>query len=129
MKELFSTVTGFLSAWKAVIFAVAATAALCLPLGYCQGRDAERARNDAARALANTKALELDAEANEAASADRVADALEVTAQEEELLDAISEIPDTRPDPVRVRLGCERLRAQGTPSADLPAVCGPEGGN
>lgn len=129
IRTALSTAGGFLGTYKVTIIAVLATAALCLPLGYCEGKSAERARNEAARALANVKALETDAQATEAASADRVADALEVSEQEEVLLDAISEVPDTRPDPVRVKLGCQRLRDQGTASADLPAVCRPASGD
>ncbi|MBH9536931.1 hypothetical protein [Novosphingopyxis sp. YJ-S2-01] len=105
--------------------ALIAIAALCLPTAYCKGREDGTVKADAARAIANVKALQADAAATGLAAEERVADALRINQDEEELIDAIAEEPDTVPDPVRVRLGCERLRAQGTPAADLPAPCGP----
>lgn len=94
---------------------------LTLPLGYCKGYDAAQTKHEAARALANSKALQMDAAAGTQASEERVADALVVEENEEELLDAIAEVPDTAPDAVRVRLGCERLRAQGTDTTAIPS--------
>jgi hypothetical protein len=110
---------------RKIVGAVLITAGLCLPLGYCKGEQAANARHEAARALANTKALQIDAAAGESAAEERVQDALRVERLEEDLLDAISDTPDTAPDLVRVQLGCQRLREQGTAPADLPAVCGP----
>jgi hypothetical protein len=128
LNSLISSISGAWSviagAWRSVVACVA-VAGLCLVLGHCEGVSSERARNDAARALANTKALELDAGAQTKASADRVRDALAVNHHEEELIDAISTVPDDRPDRVRVALGCQRLRAQGSAEADLPAICRP----
>ncbi|MGL4232703.1 MAG: hypothetical protein ACRCWJ_15165 [Casimicrobium sp.] len=98
---------------------------LTLPLGYCKGRSDANAMHEAARALANVKALQIDAEAGNQASEERVTDALAVNEQEKELLYAIAEIPDETPSAVRVRAGCERLRQQGTPEPDIPVVCGP----
>lgn len=97
---------------------------LTLPLGYCKGQSDANSRHAAERLLANTKALQIDAAAGTQASEERVADALAINETEEELLDAIADIPDEAPDAVRVRLGCQRLRAQGTSPADIPAVCG-----
>lgn len=108
-----------------VLIAIAATAALCLPLAYCEGSKKEKARCAASRALANAKALEMDAHAGARAAEDRVADALAVAEKEKGLLDAIATVDDTRPDRVRVALGCQRLRGQGTGEADLPAICRP----
>ena len=108
---------------RQAIIAGLAVAGLCLPLGYCAGTRGAEARCDAARALANLKAGEIDARAKDAAAAARVTDALAVERHEQELIDAISALPDDRPDAVRVALGCQRLRAQGTPEAQLPPVC------
>ena len=121
----------FANAWAAIVAAKTAIIVglivfgLTLPLGYCTGRDHANTKHVAARSLANIKALQIDAAAGTQASEERVADALAVDDNEEELLDAIADVPDTTPDAVRVRLGCQRLYAQGTPPADIPAICGP----
>lgn len=119
---------GFLTtAWSAIksaqtsIITGLCVAALCLPLGYCKGESAAKARADAERSLASTKALKVDAVAKDNAAASRVKDALTVKENEDALVDAISEVPDEKPDAVRVRLGCERLRAQGEDISRLPA--------
>lgn len=114
--------------WQQVINLVAIGGA-CLTLGFCKGEDSANAAHEAARALANVEALAIDAAAQNSAASERVTDALRIDQQEEELIDAISEIPDTVPDTVRVMLGCKRLRTQGTPEISLPAICGPKGGN
>lgn len=119
----------FANIWAAIVAAKTAIIVglivfgLTLPLGYCKGYDAAQSKAEAARALANTKALQIDAAAGNIAAEERVADALAVDDKEEELLDAIADVPDTTPDAVRVRLGCQRLRAQGTAEPDLPTVC------
>ena len=108
---------------KQAILTGFAVAGLCLPIGYCAGRQAERHANDAARALANVEAMETAEQAGDAAAEDRVNDALNGERLKQELIDAISEVADSQPDAVRVALGCERLRKQGTSGADLPEVC------
>ena len=109
-----------LSWWKAAVgFIVAAP--LFFLLGQCDGRKSERARNDAARAEANVQAMKTNHGATEKAAAERVRDATTVAAQEETLIDAIQSTPDTAPDIVRVRLGCQRLRSQGTDLSNIPA--------
>jgi hypothetical protein len=119
------------SAWAAVSGARSAIAAslcvagLCLPLGYCTGFKSASSRCSAERALASTKALEIDAHARDAADQARFADVIAISTHEQDLVDAISTVPDSAPDRVRVALGCQRLRAQGTVEADLPAVCRP----
>lgn len=125
---LAASLTGPLAAIagaRQAIIAGLAVAGLCLPLGYCAGTRGAQARCDAARALASVKAGEIDARAKDAAAAARVTDALTVERHEQELIDAISAVPDDRPDAVRVALGCQRLRAQGTAEVQLPAVCRP----
>jgi|GEM_PF-1261960 len=124
LKTLWESISGARNA----ILASLAVAGLCLPLGYCTGFKSASARYAAERALANAKALELDAHASDQAAAERVADAITITAHEEELLDAISTVPDDAPDRVRVALGCQRLRQAGTGETDLPAICRPESG-
>ena len=98
-----------------------AVAALCLPLGYCAGRRA------ASSPAIDTKAVATNEQARDNADQARAADGITIIQHEQELTNAISEVPDTKPDPVRVALGCQRLRAQGTVEADLPADCRPEG--
>jgi hypothetical protein len=122
MIELAAAATA-LKAARSPVIAALCSAALCLPLGYCRGSADATARAEAARALANTKALKVDAAAKDHAAAARVKDALQVKENEDALVDAISTVPDEAPDAVRVRLGCQRLRAQGTAAADLPALC------
>lgn len=120
-----SAIWASVRAARAAILSAVVAGGLCLPLGYCEGRKSEKARCEASRALANTKALELDAHAGAAAAEDRVKDALAVHEKEEGLLDAIATVDDTQPDRVRVALGCQRLRQQGTSEADLPGICRP----
>ena len=120
------TITDAIAAVKAAKQAILtgfAVAGLCLPIGFCAGRQAERSANDAARALANVEAMETAEQAGDAAAEDRVNDALIAERMKQELINAISEVSDSQPDAVRVALGCERLRKQGTREADLPEVC------
>lgn len=108
---------------KQAIITGLAVAGLCLPIGYCSGVQAEKARRDAAQALANVQAMQVAEQAGEAAAEDRVKDALAAEQIRQELIHAISEVSDAQPDAVRVALGCERLRKQGAGEADLPEVC------
>jgi hypothetical protein len=121
---------GNLSAWltgaRSAICTGCAVAAFCLPVGYCAGRDAAKSRADAERAAASVQALNTARTADEVAGVARVNDALEGAAQQEELTDAISTVPDTLPDDTRVALGCERLRRAGTDTAAIPACTGPD---
>lgn len=106
--------------WKAAVgFLLAAP--LFFLLGTCDGRKTERKIQAAARAEANVQAMKINQKATDQAAAERVNDATTVAANEEVLLDAIQSTPDTAPDAVRVKLGCERLRAQGTDISSLPA--------
>lgn len=110
--------------WKAAAgFIIGAL--MTAPLSYCEGKDAAFAEYKADRAEANVEALVQDAEANAAASDARVADAIAITEQRKDLVDAIAEVPDSVPDAVRVQLGCQRLRRAGTPEADLSPACRP----
>lgn len=113
--------TGGLAEYARLAFVALVAGLLCLNLGQCQGRNAERARQNAARAEANVEAMTRDQGARDRAAEQRVRDATEVTANEERLIDAIEDTPDTAPDPTRVRLGCERLRAAGTDTASIAA--------
>lgn len=67
--------------------------------------------------------LKADSALKEIAAAERQNDTAAVAQAEKELLDALNDIPDTQPDAVRVRLGCERLRRAGRLDADLPVGC------
>lgn len=108
---------------------VAVCVLLILSLGWCAvtapGR--ERAKQDAAAAAANSKALSVDAKARDQAADERLTDLKTNTQLEKELTDAVSSLPDARPSDRRVALACQRLRHQGTREADLPPVCRPAG--
>jgi hypothetical protein len=111
----------FWASWgKAVLIALAVIPAAFL-LGQCDGAKKERNRAAAARAEANVEAMKTNEGATATAADERMADAAQVDAQEERLVDAIQSTPDSRPDSVRVALGCERLRAAGTDTAAIPA--------
>jgi hypothetical protein len=97
-------------------------------LGRCDGARREAARQEAVRATAVVEAMGRNAAAHAQASDARSADSAAFVRHKKELIDAIQAIPDTHPDPVRVALGCQRLRAQGRRDADLPAVCRSQGG-
>ncbi|MGL5735489.1 MAG: hypothetical protein ACRCYS_11535 [Beijerinckiaceae bacterium] len=91
-------------------------------------RDAARAdlkivREELTEKKAELAFLKVDAAAKENAARDRVIETAAVAASEKVLIDAIQTVPDSAPDPVRVALGCQRLRSQGTPDANLPGVC------
>ena len=85
--------------------------------------EAAEAREDLKTAEATITLLRVDAELKETAAVERQEDTAEVAEMEKELIDAIKDVPDEKPDAVRVALGCKRLRAQGYREADLPAPC------
>jgi hypothetical protein len=98
----------------------------CIIVGavrYQAGRHDERVDQEAKAIAAELAARERDAFAKEKASAERLADALENDARQEELLDAVRDIPDARPTDAQRALACARLRQQGTRDADLPPGC------
>lgn len=122
-------IVGFASNWWKLIVGVILGAILIYPLAECDGKKAGRQEMQLAVERANTVALEQKARADALAAAQRITDAVAVSTREKELRDAIASTPDTAPDAVRIRLGCERLlRANGGNSATLPAVCRPAGG-
>lgn len=114
--------------WRAALgFAVAT--ALCLPLGYCEGKRAGKAKADAAAAVATVEVMKVDGNAKDVAAIERTKDDAAVVEQKEKLTDAVANLPDSLPSPRRVALACERLRQQGTDTSRLPACGGsPDGG-
>lgn len=114
------------SARAAIVTGLACTA-LCLPLGYCKGYEAAKSKAVSELALANVTAVTTARGADDVAAVERLGDALANAKQHEDLTDAISEVPDSAPDAVRVALGCQRLRATGRAEATLPAACRPAG--
>jgi hypothetical protein len=93
---------------------------------YWKGQH-DHAKKEAARdAVAVASAMKSDARADTKATELVAHDALVRVEKEKELADAVAEVPDGLPDPVAVRLGCERLRQAGVSVADLPA-CLPAG--
>jgi hypothetical protein len=114
--------------WKFAVGAIVG-ALLIFPVAQCSGKKIGRQEMQLAVERANTAYLQQKARADEAAAAQRITDTIAVNRQEEALRDAIASTPDTQPDAVRIRLGCERLRrANGGNSASLPPVCRPAGG-
>lgn len=109
---------------KSPVMRMAALGLACLTLGYCQGKEAAERKFEAARVLANVTTLKVDGASKEVAANERRVDDNLVNAHKEELLDAIADIPATVPDPVRVALGCKRLRDAGTSESVIPAECG-----
>lgn len=105
--------------WWRLALALIVAAGLCLPLGYCKGERAERARWEA-------KAAKLDAQAQRVA---RAADALAaqrqaegeaaISAQRKEIDDAARNIPDQAPTARQHARACIELlrqaRARGLP--------------
>lgn len=111
----------FVMQWWKLGLGLILGAMLCFPLAHCQGKRDGRAQMQVAIERANTQALTEKARADELAAGQRLTDTIAVNRQEEALRDAIETIPDTAPDAVRIRLGCERLRASGRDTAGIPA--------
>lgn len=99
-------------------------ASLCLPLGYCKGESAGKAREIAAAAVATVEVMRTDGSAKEVATVERVNDLADVAATKEALTDAVASLPDSTPSVRRVALGCERLRRQDIDTTNLPACSG-----
>ena len=109
--------------WKIIVGALLLAPAVFL-LGQCSGARNERAKLALSVEKSNTKALEVDAGANEHASSARVEDAVKNAEIKKELYDEIAKVPDSVPGPARVALGCQRLlKYGGRKEADLPPVC------
>lgn len=100
-------------------------AVILLGFTYAKGRGDQAKREEARRAVAEQAALKSDAKADAKATAEQVRAAEARAEKEGKLIDAVSEIPDSLPDGVAVRLGCERLRQAGVSVADLPACRSP----
>lgn len=100
-----------------------------LGITYIALQRADRRADEAERALATAEAeitlLKHDSALRDTAANERQADTTAAREAREELIDAISEIPDERPGPVRVAFGCQRLRNAGYAESDLPAECRP----
>lgn len=105
----------------AATIGILVAAVIVLLVVYIRGRHDAHKHDEAARAVAVAEALKRDGQARDKVAEVREHDA-QVNAQlREELTDAVSQVPDDVPDPVAVRLGCERLRAHGVSIANLPA--------
>ncbi len=114
-------------AWITAIPQIVVVSVVTLPsaflLGQCDGKASEKARQEAARTIANAKAEKTNAAANVIAANERRIDETLNRANTQDLLDAVAETPQTAPDAARVALGCSRLRAYGTSEAALPGAC------
>jgi predicted negative regulator of RcsB-dependent stress response len=92
-----------------------------LAFTYQRGRHDAAEKAAAARAVAIQEALKVDARAKEKAADERLRDAAKVAETKERLTDAVADVQDQVPDPVAVRLGCERLRQAGYDLSGVPA--------
>jgi hypothetical protein len=113
--------------WKALVGALVVAPAVFL-LGQCSGAKNESNKTRAASAVAVSAAVTKNDAAHETSSSERAADTKVVTQLTQELTNAVASVPDTLPDPVAVRLGCERLRHNGRDTSKLPQCSGPAGG-
>lgn len=124
--KILAGAPGFARAWWKVGLGVTLGVILALPLGRCQGVQAERHRQaEAARAAAQLQAHK-NASAAQAAAAERALDAAHVATDERTRTDAIDAAPAGRAQPSSVALACQRLRQQGARPETLPAACGPQ---
>jgi hypothetical protein len=115
------------AAWEAVkaarssILTGLAVAGVCLPLGYCQGLSAGKAKVTAATAVATVEVMKVDGDAKEVAAIERREDDATVAAHKEELTDAVANLPDEMPSVRRVARACAQLRTQGTDTSAITA--------
>ena len=74
-------------------------------------------------ATANAIVISKTTPANDHAADQRATDTIANARAAQEAYDAIHSVPDAAPAAPSVRLNCARLRRQGTPGDQLPAVC------
>jgi hypothetical protein len=98
-------------------------AALALPVGQCQGRDAERTAGKARAAEAAAAAHKANTARVEAQAAQREADTARNLNLSKGRTDAIQAGPDGPLSGPELRLQCRRLRDIGYGPADLPPGC------
>lgn len=84
------------------------------------GARQEAARQDAIAAAGREAATARNSAALEQSATQRAADVATVDQLNKELTDAVQGLPDSRPSPRRVALGCARLRAAGKDVSGLP---------
>lgn len=120
---MIATALAFVGGHKrlfAILGAALAVIAL-LAVVYLKGVNAERDRQEAAKAVAIVEAMKTDEKAKEKAAEVRLADAAEVAEMKEDLTNAVASLPDDVPSARRVALACARLRAQGADLSGIPA--------
>lgn len=125
MRKFIATTIAFFARWWKVAAIALAVISLTSTLSYCQGRRDGRSQMQSAIDRANVEALKQKARADELAANQRLTDTIAVSRREEALRNAIASTPDSAPDAVRIRLGCERLRASGQSTAAIPACVRP----
>lgn len=103
-----------------------AAAALVLTLAYCQGRTAGRQSEIVGQQERTIEAERTVGAANDTAADQRVADAITLEQQQQELEDARNCNED--PDTVRKRRACVVMRQQGRDTSAFPACRRFEGG-
>lgn len=101
----------------------AAVVLVVLAAGVAKCRyDANLIKQDRLEQNAETLERKVDADSN--ASEQRRDDDATIARQEKELHDAVAKVPDSAPDAVRIKLGCERLRRAGQDISRFPACAG-----
>lgn len=90
--------------------------------------DRDRQRERAAAAEQRADNAEADLAIRNAADFERAGDDRALAILELELDDAISDLPDTEPSPLRLAYNCVRARRAGIGPAYLPAPCRPGAG-
>lgn len=118
------------TAQKALRIAIGVLALVALlALSYCQGRADGTARVKLDDAEARAEQRDEAFKAGESAAEKRLADQRRQFEAEMQYEEVISNAPGGRNSPASVALGCQRLRRAGYLDAELPAECGPSGGN
>ena len=129
MSTIPAGVLVFIQNWWKLAVGIVLGALICYPFARSSGKEEGRQEIRLEVEKANRLYLEQKARADALAAEQRIADQISVNRQEEALRDAIRNTPDSAPDAVRIRLGCERLlRAAGGNPSGLPAICRSPGG-
>jgi hypothetical protein len=126
----FGFAPGLTTAAKAARIAIMlGVIALLLLLSYCQGRTDGSNSVKLADERAKSALYQRGLKAGEAAAEQRLADQRRQLKAEKKYEEVIAASPGGRNSPASVAVGCERLRRAGYSGSDLPAECGPSGGN
>lgn len=120
------TALAFIGARKRLFAVLGLALAALAVLAFVRVRatNAERERQEAAKAVAILEATKTDARAKEKAAETRLQDAAEVAEMKEDLIEAIAETTDSAPSAADVALNCRRLLASGHDVSKLSVCAG-----